>query len=56
LLRRLGHRELALEENLNLLSRHALAQLARECGIAKASVSSVSLLGWPTNLLLWARK
>lgn len=48
-----GHRELALEENLNLLSA---PELATDCGIRDAAVTSVSLAGRPTNLLLSARK
>jgi hypothetical protein len=44
------------EANLNLLSGAALARLAREAGIAGAWVESVALAGWPTNLLLIAKK
>jgi hypothetical protein len=42
--------------NLNLLSRRDLRQAAQEAGIAGATIESVSLGGWPTNLLLFATK
>lgn len=44
----------AREENLNLLSRHDLKLLVRRAGIERFEISTVSLLGWPTNLLLYA--
>lgn len=56
LLRRLGHRELALEENLNLLGRRDLAAICAQAGVPDARIDSVSLAGWPSNLLLLARK
>ena len=44
------------ENNLNLLSAGELRNLAGTVGISRHQVSSVSLLGWPTNLLLIAAK
>ena len=46
----------AQEENLNLLSRRDLAALARHVGIENSDIRTTSLLGWPTNLLLYARR
>ena len=46
----------AREENLNLLSRRDLARLAREVGIKEFDIRVVALLGWPTNLLLYAER
>lgn len=45
----------AREENLNLLSRRDLRRLAERVGMADYQVCSVSLLGWPTNLILVGR-
>jgi SAM-dependent methyltransferase len=59
ILTRLGRDFFACESNLNLRSRSDLAQLAAEVGIAGgniANIGSVALCGWPTNLLLRARK
>jgi hypothetical protein len=56
LLRGIGHEALAREENLNLLDRRALAAACRAAGVAGACIDSVSLLGWPSNLLLVARR
>lgn len=56
LLRRIGHRELALEEHLNLLGRRDLAAVGVQAGLAGWRIDSVSLGGWPSNLLLIARK
>jgi SAM-dependent methyltransferase len=59
LLASLGREFFACESNLNLLSRRDLAQLAAEVGIAGgniAKIGSVALCGWPTNLLLSARR
>ena len=55
-LRKTGRAFFADEQNLNLMTRGDLARSAREAGIAGANVGSVSLLGWPSNLLLRARK
>lgn len=56
LVRRLGHEDLALERNLNLLDRSALASACREAGVDLFEVGSVSLCQWPSNLLLFAGK
>lgn len=56
LVRRLGHEDLALERNLNLLDRSALASACREAGVDAFEVGSVSLCQWPSNLLLFAGK
>ena len=56
ILRRLGRAFFACEDNLNLLSRRLLGDLVAEAGIARPEIGSVALLGWPTNLLLMARK
>ena len=56
LLRKTGRAFFADEQNLNLMTRGDLACSASEAGIAGANVGSVSLLGWPSNLLLRARK
>jgi len=55
-LRAMGRDFFAREENLNLLARADLLRAARQAGMRNVSVASVSLLGWPTNLLLIARK
>ena len=52
----MGHPFFADEENLNLLSPASLAVAARAAGMERFGVSSVSLAGLPTNLLLIARK
>jgi ubiquinone/menaquinone biosynthesis C-methylase UbiE len=44
------------EANLNLLSRSALARAAEQAGIDRYRVTTVSLGGWPTNLLLTGTK
>ena len=54
LLRRMGHRELSREENLNLLGRRDLAAACAQAGLPAWRIDSVSLLGWPSNLLLVA--
>jgi len=46
----------AREENLNLLSAGTLADAARAAGIDRFRITSVGILGWPTNLLLVAFK
>jgi hypothetical protein len=56
LLTAVGKPFFAAEENLNLLSRHGLARLARAVGIEPIQIGSVSLGGWPTNLLLMGKK
>ena len=52
----LGRDFFAREDNLNLLSRNDLARLADRAGIDRATLDTVALLGWPTNLILTARK
>ena len=52
----IGQPFFADEENLNLLSPASLAAAASAAGIPKFRISSVSLAGLPTNLLLIARK
>ncbi|HEY5412051.1 MAG TPA: methyltransferase domain-containing protein [Caulobacteraceae bacterium] len=54
--RALGRDFFADEENLNLLSPGTLTKAARAAGIKDFRVDSVSLGGWPTNLLLVAKK
>ena len=56
ILRGLGRDFFADEANLNLMSGASLADAARAAGIANFRVETVSLLGWPSNLLLIARK
>lgn len=56
ILKLLGRDFFAQEENLNLMSRGTLAAAARKAGIAGFRVESVSLFGWPSNLVLAARK
>jgi ubiquinone/menaquinone biosynthesis C-methylase UbiE len=51
-----GKEFFASEENLNLLSRHTLADVAHSAGITGFRIDSANLLGWPTNLLLSASK
>lgn len=51
-----GYEFFAEENNLNLISRKALAGLARAAGIKEFEIRSVSLFGMPTNLILIARK
>lgn len=52
LIRRLGHEDLALERNLNLLDKAALASVCRDAGVGGFTIGSVSLCLWPSNLLL----
>ena len=52
----LGHGFYADEANLNLLSATALRRRAREAGITNPTVGTARLFGWPTNLLLFARR
>jgi hypothetical protein len=56
MLARIGHGFFAREENLNLLSRNVLTRVAASAGIRGAAIDTVALFGWPTNLLLKARK
>lgn len=52
LLSRLGHDVLACEEHLNLVGARDIRRACRDAGIASFRLSSVRLLGWPSNLLL----
>lgn len=52
LLRRAGHHELANEAHLNLLDRNDLKEICRQAGLDQGEISSVSLGGWPSNLIL----
>lgn len=56
LLRRLGHDALAQERHLDLLGRRDLAAACRAAGLANWRIDSVSLGGWPSNLLLVVRR
>lgn len=56
ILRRLGRDFFADEANLNLMSRATLADAARLAGIDNFAIETVALCGWPSNLLLIARK
>ena len=52
----LGRDFFAKEENLNLLTPATLGRAAKAAGIPGFRIDSVSLAGWPTNLLLMAKK
>jgi ubiquinone/menaquinone biosynthesis C-methylase UbiE len=56
ILRGIGRAFFADEENLNLLARKDLCSVTRAAGIDRFQIDTVSLAGWPTNLLLIARK
>ena len=56
ILRRLGHHDLSLEENLNLLSKRDLTSLAVRSSLKNPAIRYARLFGWPTNLLLIAKK
>lgn len=56
LLRQIGLDFFAEEANLNLLSRRELRRLVGEREGYAISVTSVALLGWPSNLLLVGRR
>ncbi len=47
---------LATEEHLNLVSSSVLRRLAAEAGLGQFKVTFVTLGGWPSNLLLYARR
>lgn len=55
-LRKLGRSFFADENNLNLLDGGALAAIAADAGISRFRVQSVTLGGWPSNLLLVAHR
>ena len=46
----------ASEDHLNLLSSSDLKELAAKAGMENFAVTSVTLIGWPSNLLLFARR
>jgi hypothetical protein len=56
ILRRLGREFFADEANLNLMSRATLSHAAHLAGVDNFRVETVSLAGWPSNLLLIAKK
>ena len=56
ILRGIGQSFFADEDHLNLLSRSDLCAVTRGAGIDRFSIETVSLGGWPTNLLLIANK
>jgi len=56
LMRRTGHAFFAEESNLDLLSRRDLADCAAGIEGFEFQISSVALLGWPSNLLLVGRR
>lgn len=56
LLRRSSYAFFAEESNLNLLGRSDVCRLFRKAGITAPHVGSVSLLGWPSNLIVSALK
>lgn len=51
----LGHRDLALEQNLNLLGARDLVRMCRNLRLRNFVLTNVRLLGWPSNLLLTIR-
>lgn len=54
---RLTNREFfASEDNLNLLSASQLRRIAADAGLENFKVTSVALAGWPSNLLLTAKR
>jgi ubiquinone/menaquinone biosynthesis C-methylase UbiE len=48
--------EFFTEENLNLMSSSDLGRLAKDAGMENIQVTSARLIGWPSNLLLSARR
>jgi Methyltransferase domain len=56
ILAKLGYGFFASEDNLNLLSRRSLAGIANAAGITGQTFATVTVVGWPTNLILSARK
>ena len=56
LLDRVGKQFYAREETLNLLSKRELRSTAEAAGLKNIRIETVSLLGWPTNLLLVATR
>lgn len=56
ILRIAGRGFYATEDTLNLMSSSTLTRAARAARIDKPQLQHVSLMGWPTNLLLIARR
>jgi SAM-dependent methyltransferase len=56
ILRKVGRDFFADEANLNLMSQTSLAAAARSGGLDNFRLETVSLGGWPSNLLLIAEK
>jgi SAM-dependent methyltransferase len=56
ILAKLGNGFFASEDNLNLLSPRSLVGIATAAGVTGQSFDTVALFGWPTNLILSARK
>ncbi len=54
LLRKLGAEFFAEEDNLNLLTRAELRRLCDELRLPTVTIGCVRLLGWPSNLILFA--
>lgn len=52
----LGRGFFADERNLNLFSSRGLMETAAGAGLSDFRITSVSLFGWPTNLLLFAQR
>ena len=55
-LRLRGLKQLASEDHLNLLSASVLKRIAKHAGIENFRITSVAVAGWPSNLLLYARR
>jgi hypothetical protein len=55
-LRALGNEFFADEANLNLMSRTSLWRAAQVAGLESFEIQTVPLAGWPSNLLLIARR
>jgi ubiquinone/menaquinone biosynthesis C-methylase UbiE len=55
-LRALGNEFFADEANLNLMSRASLWRAAQAAGLESFEIQTVPLAGWPSNLLLIARR
>jgi Methyltransferase domain len=53
---RFGKNFYAEEENLNLMSGRELRRIATAAGLDEIVIGTVALFGWPTNLLLIARR
>lgn len=56
ILNKLGMEFFAREENLNLLGKSQLVKLSQQVEGFEFSVQHVSLVGWPSNLLLVGRR